>query len=447
MAKLAVAAVGTAIGGAMGNPHAVNEAALHTQEFTGHETKSLRLPYACNICCMRAGADRLEVSKVVTTSELGAILGGPIMSDEKLNLVFRVCRDCQEHKLFAASAIRISGYARKHGSAPGEPKTWSLTLGFINEKVAAQFVNLNRHAHAQYGKTSAKAGPDLRQEIPKNLHEEHNLPAEPEPPRYDTISRGGEPPSTPLSEADGQLSGPPDGKQLTAKRDLKRLIKAVGHADSDVSAQTVQSLKELGDAAIGPLLDRLRSPDERTRTSASAVLDRLEWKPQDDEEHVWSLIAKQDWVALVQMDADAVPPLVRIMRDPSSDKGLRIAVVICLAAMASPAAVSTLAATPDGLTELSALALGLSGGSDEAIRALTKVMTSGAADKVKIQASHYLAWCGPTAFDALADVITTGDGDAPGYALLALSVTADPRVPAKLESLRLESLRPPEVGP
>lgn len=44
------------------------------------------------------------------------------------------------------------------------------------------------------------------------------------------------------------------------------------------------------------------------------MLERLEWKAQNNEERVWSLIAKEDWVTLVQMDAEAVPALVRIMR-------------------------------------------------------------------------------------------------------------------------------------
>ena len=233
-----------------------------------------------------------------------------------------------------------------------------------------------------------------------------------------------------------RLFGPPDVKKLTAKRDLKGLIKAIGYPDSDVSARAIQGLKELGDAAIGVLLDQLRSPDERIRTSASAMLERLEWKAQNNEERVWSLIAKEDWVTLVQMDVEAVPSLVRIMRDPSSGDVLRLAIVISLAAMAGPAAVSTLAQAPDELTGPSVMALGLSGCSDEAIRALAQAMKSGAAEIVKIQVSYYLGSCGVPAFDALVDVIATGGGIAPIWAVLAFGVTGDPRVPRVLESLR-----------
>lgn len=63
-------------------------------------------------------------------------------------------------------------------------------------------------------------------------------------------------------------------------------------------------------------------------------------------------------------------------------------------------------------------------------------MKSGAAEIVKIQASYYLGSYGVPAFDALVDVIATGSGIAPIWAVLALGVTGDPRVPKVLESLR-----------
>jgi len=239
-------------------------------------------------------------------------------------------------------------------------------------------------------------------------------------------------------EVDMGLFGPPDVKKLTAKRDLKGLIKAVGHSDSSVSGQAIEALKRLGDAPIDVLLDELRSPNKGVRTSASTVLERLEWKAQNDEDRSWSLLATEDWITLVQMDAAAVPSLVRITLDRSymADFPFPHAVAISLAAMTGPAAVDTLAKAADALTGPAALALGLSGGSDEAVRALAQGLKSSAADDVKIQISYYLGLCGASAGDALIDVIATGDRIASMYAVIALGITGDSRAPTVLQSLR-----------
>ena len=72
------------------------------------------------------------------------------------------------------------------------------------------------------------------------------------------------------------LFGPPDVKKLEAKRDVKKLIKAMGYKDDEkVRTDALEALGRIGAPAIEPLTVTLKDPDEMMRWRASVVLGEI----------------------------------------------------------------------------------------------------------------------------------------------------------------------------
>lgn len=161
--KLGGMAVGGIIGGVTGNPNALNAAVLHTSVAAGRpEQPGLQVPESCNICDMRPGVNELIVSGTLPKNDVGSlfgsILGVPGSDERKVSMAFKVCDLCRLHKRLATRGIEILDYAKAHekhqelkdGDAPKRHKVWSLKLGFINDRTAAEFVSLNHDANARY---------------------------------------------------------------------------------------------------------------------------------------------------------------------------------------------------------------------------------------------------------------------------------------------------------
>jgi len=72
---------------------------------------------------------------------------------------------------------------------------------------------------------------------------------------------------------------------------------------------------------IGGLLQALRHEDWRTREIAASVLNRLNWKPENNENKAWLLAAKRDWLELAGLGEPAFAPLVLALTH--SEEGVR----------------------------------------------------------------------------------------------------------------------------
>jgi HEAT repeat protein len=121
------------------------------------------------------------------------------------------------------------------------------------------------------------------------------------------------------------LFGPPDIAQLTAKRDVQGLVKALGYnADPGVRRAAATALGTLGDPrAVEPLILALKNPDwERDWQDTSALVDAL---VRLGAPSIGPLIAALDWhsqvvrvsaaEALAAIGRPAVPPLVVLLGD------------------------------------------------------------------------------------------------------------------------------------
>jgi HEAT repeat protein len=66
--------------------------------------------------------------------------------------------------------------------------------------------------------------------------------------------------------------------------------------------------------AIPPLLQALNDDDHAMRKLAADALERIGWRPSDNDIKATYLVARQNWAGCVQMGRDAVPHLIRALR-------------------------------------------------------------------------------------------------------------------------------------
>lgn len=67
--------------------------------------------------------------------------------------------------------------------------------------------------------------------------------------------------------------------------------------------------------AIEPLIKALGDRDKKVREKAIEVLKNLGWKPRNDTEKAYYLIAKQKWSKVVEIGEPAVIPLIQALND------------------------------------------------------------------------------------------------------------------------------------
>ena len=75
----------------------------------------------------------------------------------------------------------------------------------------------------------------------------------------------------------------------------------------------------LGSFAVEPLIAALKDTDEEVRRAAAEALDRLGWKPEQDESAGWYWMAKRYWGQCVVLGALAVEPLIAALKHKDSD--------------------------------------------------------------------------------------------------------------------------------
>ncbi len=140
----------------------------------------------------------------------------------------------------------------------------------------------------------------------------------------------------------------PNVEKMKAKRDVKKLIKAMNDKDfkvrrdavlalgeigdtkaleplfqvlendgtSDVRKSAVIALREIGKPAIELLVQALQVQHSDVRYLAGAVLGKMEWEPKSDVEKAWYLVTGSiyQWEELVKIGEPAVEPLIRELK-------------------------------------------------------------------------------------------------------------------------------------
>jgi hypothetical protein len=82
----------------------------------------------------------------------------------------------------------------------------------------------------------------------------------------------------------------------------------------------IKALGSLGDeTVIVSLLNALLDSDSSVRRTAAETLEQRGWKAGNDEEKVYYLAAKQRWEVLLEVGAQAVKPLFRLLAVPDDE--------------------------------------------------------------------------------------------------------------------------------
>jgi HEAT repeat protein len=92
------------------------------------------------------------------------------------------------------------------------------------------------------------------------------------------------------------------------------LRQALTDDDSYVLGATVTALENIGtDKAVGVLRQGLRHKNEYVRRGVVKALDNLAWKPDNDTDEAYHLIAIGEWHELAKMGERAVQPLIQAL--------------------------------------------------------------------------------------------------------------------------------------
>jgi hypothetical protein len=144
LGKIVAIGVGAALGGG------INDAALDAADQAHDAHGAVRLPDTCLLCGLLPGAVTDTADITIDASTLGFFLGGELLSQQKVTLSFRRCRECATETVRPARPLVIESY-RRVGDA------WLASLLFLNDRVAESVRVLNR-AHLITARRCLKCG-------------------------------------------------------------------------------------------------------------------------------------------------------------------------------------------------------------------------------------------------------------------------------------------------
>jgi HEAT repeat protein len=96
------------------------------------------------------------------------------------------------------------------------------------------------------------------------------------------------------------------------------LIEALADDDSDTHLGVAYALREIGQIAIPHLVRALRSSDRMVRTRVAEILSDLRWKPNDDTERLYHLIALEEWIEVAEFGSNAIEPLIDTLQSANT---------------------------------------------------------------------------------------------------------------------------------
>jgi HEAT repeat protein len=107
------------------------------------------------------------------------------------------------------------------------------------------------------------------------------------------------------------------------RRAVEPLVQMLSDRSALARAAAAEALGQLGDArAVGWLVRLLRDAEPAVRSRASMSLKQLGWQPDNDTERAFHLMATGTLRQVAALGADAIEPLVQLLRNGPPDKQL-----------------------------------------------------------------------------------------------------------------------------
>lgn len=128
------------------------------------------------------------------------------------------------------------------------------------------------------------------------------------------------------------------------------LVFTAAHARAATAVRAIEALAELASVrSLPPLQDLLKSPEPAVRRAAALALKSMEWVPATDSQAITHAIELEDWPAAAAVGAEAVSPLVAILKQSLGQPERAAAITGALATINDPAgAVTLIACCRDG---------------------------------------------------------------------------------------------------
>ncbi|MFZ2629956.1 MAG: HEAT repeat domain-containing protein [Desulfosalsimonadaceae bacterium] len=106
-------------------------------------------------------------------------------------------------------------------------------------------------------------------------------------------------------------------------------IDALRNLDMETRLEALAALTKIpSDIGRDPVFDALNDSENFVRGKASVVIDKWDWKPKNDIEHVSYLLAKGEWEQVLKFGRLAVEPLIKMLKDKDKMTRLNAAIFI-----------------------------------------------------------------------------------------------------------------------
>jgi HEAT repeat protein len=130
--------------------------------------------------------------------------------------------------------------------------------------------------------------------------------------------------------------------RMKAARAIDRLIPLLKHKEKELADAVAEALASIGSPAVESLIAALKDQRWNQRWMASAVLDRIGWRPDSEEQKAWYSIARRDWEGCAMLGPSSVDPLGAILGNKSEEENIRTEVMRVLKEIEDPRAVDML---------------------------------------------------------------------------------------------------------
>jgi hypothetical protein len=119
---------------------------------------------------------------------------------------------------------------------------------------------------------------------------------------------------------------------------VPELLRALKDPDNEIRWEAALALGEIGEKTTIPALtDGLKDPDRFVRYATAIALEKIGWEPENDTQHAYLHLGKQEWEKLAAVGAPAIEPLSLALKDRNS--GVRENAVHVLGEIGSPEAI------------------------------------------------------------------------------------------------------------
>ncbi len=100
---------------------------------------------------------------------------------------------------------------------------------------------------------------------------------------------------------------------------VNRLIRMFTDADLNARGIAARTLLSMGSASVLPLTELLENMDSDIRYNAAETLEKIGWKPENEFNMIYFLIAKKQWEKLASFGSMAVNYIIKLLEDENAD--------------------------------------------------------------------------------------------------------------------------------